>query len=183
MQRVFRPSTGPAPARYARRHPSPASCIRMDRWQACAFWYTRFARRSGTWCASNASAAPLLRVSPTLRSRAQGGWSRQRRATNAERIRKSSLRRRTPEVFADDLATLALTYWLMRRAGGGPRLTRAKKRSVSSCSNATSARFTVTGSSFAIQRRGARWAAAWSSTPSRPSAADGGRNGLSRSPH
>jgi FdhE protein len=74
--------------------PPVASLVHCRR-QACAFWYARFARRSGTWCVSNAPAAPLLRASPTLRSKAQAGWSRQRPATNAEPIRKSSLRKRT----------------------------------------------------------------------------------------
>lgn len=45
---------------------------------------------------------------------------------------------------------------------------RAKRRPASSCSNANSVRFTVTGSCFAIQRRSARWAAASSSTLGRP---------------
>jgi Protein involved in formate dehydrogenase formation len=110
MERYSIPSTSRAPARYAGRRPSPASCIPMGRWQACAFWYAHSVRRNGIWYASNAPAAHLPRGIAYFEIGGAGGLVKAETCDQCRTYSKIVFAEKDAdaEVFADDLATLAL---------------------------------------------------------------------------
>src|SRR5271169_1422748 len=110
MQRVFRPSTSPAPARYAGRRPSPASCIRMDRWQGLRFLVCTLCATE--WhlvrikCASCASTEGIA----YFEIEGAGGLVKAETCDQCRTYSKIVFAEKDAdaEVFADDLATLAL---------------------------------------------------------------------------